>query len=101
MSNLPWFVAVFILLFVVWIFNLGSESPAVWNPFINPPAPLGEGGTYGTFNINGEDNVGGTTQTTQNVSPSQNNTATGVPTAPKDPLFAGKIALRSRSADST
>ena len=104
MSNLPWFVAVFILLFIVWIFNLGSESPAVWNPFINPPAPLGEGGTYGTFNINGsangENNAGGTTQGAQNLSPSQSDTATGVSAVPKDPLFAGKIALRSRSADS-
>ena len=103
MSNLPWFIAVFILLFLVWIFNLGPDSPNIWNPFIRPPAPLSDGGTYGTFNINGGSNTtnGGQQETQGGAGGSQNQITTGTVSVPQDPLFAGKIAIRNRSGEST
>ena len=47
MPNVPWFIGVFTLLFLGWLITIGPEAGNVEKPFLEPPPPIGEGGTYG------------------------------------------------------
>ncbi len=46
MKEFKWFLGILVLMGFIWFFNGGPERASSRDPFINPPAPLGEGGTY-------------------------------------------------------
>lgn len=83
MPNLSWFFGVFIVLFAAWIFTGGPGDPQ--KPFIEPPPPLGQGGTYGP----GETSVSSPTNESVKVDSNQKN-------APGQALLlGGQISLEA------
>lgn len=47
-KDLKWLLAILVVLWFVWYFMGGSmHKAATSGPFVNPPAPLDNGQTYG------------------------------------------------------
>ena len=47
MDHLKQAILLLIILWFVWYFTAGPNSASSKKPFINPPAPISDGNTYG------------------------------------------------------
>ena len=84
MSHLTWIGSVFVILFLVWLFT-GGPTGEVEKPFLQPPAPLGGGQTYGPSGSS----VSTQGQPSVQIAPSPNGTPT------ETSLFEGQVALNA------
>ena len=50
LKDLKWIIALFIALWVLWLYTGGPARMTKNNPFIKPAAPLDTGKTYGPHN---------------------------------------------------
>ncbi len=47
MKDLKWVIFILIIIWFIWYFSGGPQGYDATQPFIEPPAPLGGGQTYG------------------------------------------------------